>query len=508
MAGRTRDDVILLSIRPKFAREIFDGNKEYEFRKTALPSELAYILLMENGSREILGGFSVDEVIKEGIDTLWEKFGKGTSDKDRFYRYYEGWERGLAIKVDGSDEFENPIPIKEITKMDPNLSVPDQFTHIYLTNRALSLLTDYSETIRELFPNQTLDEWQCEKSPKTQDRSENPSLGIRKMHQSEEAEFRELVTNSPVPQEYDEIDETFTDHIVESHEMGEDPFGYFTKKKEIYAFLVNNEIAGFTVTTWKRGHSVKYGPTVLKSEYRNQGLGPKFRKKLDSKLESQGIKKTYSTILDNADNAYSYLIKSGYVIEAHMRKQYTNNHGELVFGKLLSDSDSVNWAEMTRSKERELEFAIGSDSFDGFSEFIINQMENWYLDIDQDFVDSVQEAEQRNLEDDFSKKGKRVYIAHTAGEIRSCIIASRKRGKGIKVSPLLTEVTGDKLEEFISFAEQDIKKRGEVRKFYSHVPLLDGELLQKFKSAGYETEGVLREPYKPGVDMVFVGKFA
>jgi len=163
---------------------------------------------------------------------------------------------------------------------------------------------------------------------------------------------------------------------------------------------------------------------------------------------------------------------------------------------------------MTRTKVRELEFAIGSDSFDGFSEFIINQMENWYLDIDQDFVDSVQDAEQRSLEEDLSKKGKRVYLAHTSGEIKSCIIASRKRGKGVKISPLLTEVTGYVLKEFISFAEQDIRNRGEARKFYSHVPMLDGELLQKFKSAGYETEGVLREPYKPGVDMVFVGKFA
>lgn len=502
MTRGKREDVILLSILPKFAEQIFSGEKKYEFRKPFLPSQISYVVLVENGSREILGGFRVGEVTEASINELWDKYAKDISEKDRFYRYYEGWSEGIAVEVEEPDEYNETIPIEELTDMDPNLQVPDQFSHIYLTNRSMSLLTEYSNIVKELFPIKTLGKWQ--NSP--QKEQNNPEYHIREMNSDEQNDFRRLVSESQVPDKYGEIDESFVQHIIESHKKGNDPYGYFTLKKKIHAFVYKGKTIGFTVTTWKRGHSVKFGPTVIETEFRNQGLGPEFRKKLDGMLRTKGIHKVYSTIPETAENAYSYLIKSGYNIEAHMRKQYNNKHSELVFGKLLGEHSTFNSKNYQREEVSELEFDIGSKQYEGFSEFVVNNMSNWYGDIEKEFVESVQQAENRDLEGDLSKKGKRVYIGHDSNNIKCAIVASRKRGEAIKLSPLLTTASGKIVDEFISFVEGEIMSDCTVRKFYSHVPLSDTLLLNKFKLSNYVVEGILKEPYKKGEDMVFVGK--
>lgn len=508
MDANTRDDIILLSIRPKFAKQIFSGKKLYEFRKPSIPSNLSYVVLKENGSDKILGGFKVADMITATIDDLWENFGKEISEKDRFYRYYEGWEEGVALKIDVPEQFHPSVSLERITDKDPHLSVPDQFNHVYLTTRSLSILSNYSDQIKGLLKNRTLDEWSSKNTGDDFESHSSNKIEIRDIHPCEEQEFRELVSSSMVPEEYGEIDGSFIDHILESHNKGEDPYGYFTKKKEVHSLLANGDLAGFTVTTWKRGHSVKFGPTVLKENYQGEGLGPKFRKKLDSELANQGIYKTYSTIPEHSPIAFKYLIKSGYEVEVHMRKQYSKDHGEIVFGKIIGDSSIAPEFTFDRDRVDELEYSIGSSHHEGFSNFIIERMRPWYKDIGEGFVTSIQEAEKRDLEKDLSRKGKKVYLGTAHDEIKCCIIASRKRGGSVKISPLLSSIHGPSLRKFIDYVENDIRNKLDVRKFYSHVPLADPRILNDFQQFGYQIEGIIKEPYKPGVDMAFVGKFS
>jgi len=506
MVTRTRKDIILLSINPKFAEQIFSGEKHYEFRKPAIPTDLSYVVLMENGSRDLIGGFRVGEVYEEDIPELWEDYGKGESERDRFYRYFEGWGRGLAIEIEQADKFEERISVDELTSAGSDFQVPDQFTHIYLTNRALSILTDYSEIIREFFPDASLTRWSTNESVDSDSGSPEPELTSRFLKSEEEAEFRKLVTGSKVPELYEEIDNRFVDHIIESHNQGKDPYGYFTLKKDVFTLLVDDEVAGFTVATRKRGHSVKYGPTILKEEFQGEGFGPQFRTSLDAKLQEEGVKKTYSTIPEHAENAYKYLIRSGYSIEAHLEKQYSPDHGELVFGKVLSNGSSEIDSMPSRSTVDDFEITRGSERFDGFRRFVTQRMARWYDGIDGDFVEAVQKAEQRALEGDLSKKGKAVYVGHLDDAIKCCVICSRKRGKGFKLSPLLTEVSGSAAIKFLEHVEHELMTEHEVRKFYSHVPLRDSELISIFKQSGYQPEGTIKQPYKPAVDMVFMGK--
>ncbi|WP_135855172.1 hypothetical protein [Halorussus salinus] len=499
---RKRNDIILLSIDPQFSEEIFSGKKEYEFRKPSLPKDLSYVVLMENGYRHIVGGFSVGSVYEGEIASLWENFGKDISVKDRFMSYFEGWETGLAIEVDEIDKFEEPISVEDITKVDDELKVPNQFSFIYLTDRSLRLLAEHSNLIGDFLPNTTLYDWIDGK-----EKEGESELDFRLMVPEEEDQFRKLFSESPVPSEYADITDSFIDHIVQTHEEGEDPYGYFTKKKEIYTLLVDNQVAGFSVTTWKRGGSVKYGPTMLKTEYRGRGLGPQFRERLDKKLKEKNVRKTYSTIPETAHQVLTYLLKSGYKTEAHMINQYSEDHSELVCGKLLRSGSPQANIHPTRESIEDLEFSIGSSESNEFEQFILESMEPWYNEIDDSFVKSVQKAENRELESEYHKKGKRVYIGGKNDQIECVTIASLKRGGGIKISPFLTRVTGESITKFLEFVENDLREVQGARKLYTHVPLLDSELLSFFTRNGYGREGLIREPYKEGIDMVFLGKF-
>jgi predicted transcriptional regulator len=499
---RKREDVVLLSIDSRFADQIYSGEKEYEFRKTPLPNGIEYVVLMENGTRKVTGGFTIKDVHEESVPDLWEKYGQDLSEEDRFFSYYSSWDRGLAIEIDTPEQYEEPLDVSDLENTDPGLKVPDRFHFVYIPNQTLRRISSQSNAVSKLLPDSketTLDRY-------ASDHPNEGDLNFRPMESSEEEEFRELFSKSPVPDDYADISQGFIDHIIESHNLGEDPFGYFTLKKKVYSLFANEELIGFTTITKKRGGSVKFGPTMIKESERGKGYGPKLRKLIDSDLRHSGIRKTYSTIPETASNAFKYLISSGYKVEAHLHKQYTEDHSELVFGKVLQGENPPDNANIYREQVEEVDFEIGSDKVEDFQMFVKERAEPWYDEIDDSFVNSVQQAEERGLESEFSKKGKRVYIGHQNAQTSCIAISSKKRGDSVKVSPIFSSISGESLTEFIDFFEEDIEQAAGARKVYTHIPTLDSELHTILRQKNYQCEGVIREPYKPGIDMLVMAK--
>ncbi|MHB9288112.1 hypothetical protein ACKVMT_13865 [Halobacteriales archaeon Cl-PHB] len=500
--NRKREDVVLLSIEPQFAEQIYRGVKDYEFRKTPLPTGIKYVVLMETGTRHVTGGFTVNDIHEETISDLWNKYGKETSEKERFFEYYSEWDRGLAIEIGTPEHYDEPIEVGELQTADLSLNIPDRFHFVYVSNQALRHISPQSSAVSDLLPDSketTLDRYAA-------DHQNDEELNYRPMESTEEGEFRRLFAESPVPDDYADISKEFIDHIIESHNLGKDPFGYFTLKKKVYSLFANGKLIGFMTTTRKRGGSVKYGPTMIKESERGQGYGPKLRKLIDSNLRTSGVRKTYSTIPETATNAFKYLISSGYRVEAHLQKQYNQEHSELVFGKVLRSNGPPNNLDPKRRHIEDLEFKIGSDGLEDFRRFVKRRAQPWYDEIDDNFVDSVRQAENRGLESDFSKKGKRVYVGHQNEQTRCIAISSKKRGDTIKVSPIFSMTDSEALSKFIGFFEEDIKSRGDIRKIYTHVPTLDDELHSMIRRQNYQCEGVIREPYKPGIDMLVLAK--
>lgn len=103
--------ILLLSIKPQFARSIFSGEKLYEFRKTKIREDARIVLLYASSPKQALVGFAEIEKILEGKpEDIWQKTkNKSGIEFSFFEEYYKGKEKAFALKLKNVCEFNAPI---------------------------------------------------------------------------------------------------------------------------------------------------------------------------------------------------------------------------------------------------------------------------------------------------------------------------------------------------------------------------------------------------------------
>lgn len=100
---------ILLSIKPRFAREIYDKTKHIELRKRQpnVPSGTPVYMYETLPIGKITGIFVYMGCIVEEKESFWKRYGGLTYvTKKEFFEYYEneafvyGWKIGLVVKFE------------------------------------------------------------------------------------------------------------------------------------------------------------------------------------------------------------------------------------------------------------------------------------------------------------------------------------------------------------------------------------------------------------------------
>lgn len=65
---------VLLSIKPEFVKEIFSGNKKYEYRKSIFSRKVKKVIVYSTKPEGlIVGEFTIEKVIEENPNKLWEE---------------------------------------------------------------------------------------------------------------------------------------------------------------------------------------------------------------------------------------------------------------------------------------------------------------------------------------------------------------------------------------------------------------------------------------------------
>ena len=108
---------VLLSIKPKYAEAIINGNKLFEFRKSIFKYEQierVYIYASAPISR-VIGYFKVGRVTKDNPAQLWDDYKEfsGISHAE-FSRYFKDHSIGYAIEIKSLKKFEKSIDPKDI----------------------------------------------------------------------------------------------------------------------------------------------------------------------------------------------------------------------------------------------------------------------------------------------------------------------------------------------------------------------------------------------------------
>lgn len=121
---------VLLSIKPQFAIKIFDGTKKFEFRKSMFKNANINTVVVYASSpmQKVIGEFTIDEIMEESPDALWEKTKKHSGiTKEFFDEYFFNRDRAFAIKVKEANRYQQPLDL-----IDFDLSfAPQSFVYLY-----------------------------------------------------------------------------------------------------------------------------------------------------------------------------------------------------------------------------------------------------------------------------------------------------------------------------------------------------------------------------------------
>ena len=103
---------VLLSIKPEFVREIFNGNKKFEYRKAIFKNKnvKTVVIYATMPIGKIVGEFNIGHIIENNPYDLWEETKEFSGvNEDFYYEYFMGRDKGYAISITGLKEYKNPI---------------------------------------------------------------------------------------------------------------------------------------------------------------------------------------------------------------------------------------------------------------------------------------------------------------------------------------------------------------------------------------------------------------
>ena len=121
----------ILSIKPKYANAILEGDKRYEFRKASFRRDVREVFVYATKPiGKIVCKFYVGEIIEDKPEKLWKNYRdlSGLTEEE-FFTYFSGMRKGVAIEIEGVERFKEPIDPKMIY---PEFTPPQSW--IYLSS--------------------------------------------------------------------------------------------------------------------------------------------------------------------------------------------------------------------------------------------------------------------------------------------------------------------------------------------------------------------------------------
>ena len=119
---------IILSIKPKYVKEIFEGNKLYEYRKSIFRQDVDTVIIYASSPVcMVVGEFSIDGILSESPEHLWlmTRYYSGI-EKPCFDAYFYNKKIAYAIKIAGVKQYSRPYKLSALC---PNCRPPQSFMY-------------------------------------------------------------------------------------------------------------------------------------------------------------------------------------------------------------------------------------------------------------------------------------------------------------------------------------------------------------------------------------------
>lgn len=106
---------LMLSIKPKFVKAIFEGTKKFEFRTRIPQKEVEEIIIYETAPMsKVVGSFKVKSV-RVGTPQEVLRVAKGYTGltTSEYWQYYGGKDTAVAFEVGEINRLEEPKPLSD-----------------------------------------------------------------------------------------------------------------------------------------------------------------------------------------------------------------------------------------------------------------------------------------------------------------------------------------------------------------------------------------------------------
>ena len=135
--------VIILSIKPEFSDQIFDGTKKIELRKSKPNVEKGDLVVVYNTvpDKAVVGICRIKEVIQSTPDDIWSNYSHDLGiDEKRYFEYYLGRNKAVGLKIDSFRKFKSKISLSAIREFLPDFTPPQTFKY-YNRDSLMQLFT-------------------------------------------------------------------------------------------------------------------------------------------------------------------------------------------------------------------------------------------------------------------------------------------------------------------------------------------------------------------------------
>ncbi len=120
---------VLLSIKPEFAKKIFDGTKKFEYRKSIFkyPDVGKVIVYASSPIKKIIGEFEIAGILNDEVKSVWKETSRFSGVSKKFYlTYFKNKEKAYAIKIRSAKYYE---PAKNLSDFNIR-TAPQSFVYL------------------------------------------------------------------------------------------------------------------------------------------------------------------------------------------------------------------------------------------------------------------------------------------------------------------------------------------------------------------------------------------
>lgn len=145
------ESLILMSIMTYYADQILDGTKGFEFRKSPLRiSDLnkTIYLYSAKGDKAITGSFKVKRIHHGNVQEIMQITGYDKRrDGHEILEYYRNARNCYALELYDVQRFSEPLTLKQLRRLDPNIQLPQYFTYIRPSSPVYKAIKELSSQV-------------------------------------------------------------------------------------------------------------------------------------------------------------------------------------------------------------------------------------------------------------------------------------------------------------------------------------------------------------------------